>query len=87
MLVGPGCPIDWLRVSTYGTYDFCTFFKFAVFQTMTSTVFFYFQFNNYIHFYFHYLWLWVTVRPSYPLLTNNLVFLLEYFYLIIIGLH
>ena len=56
VLVGPGCPIDWLRVSTYGTYDFCTFFKFAFFQTMTSALLlFYFQFNNYILFYFHYL--------------------------------
>ena len=88
VLVGPGCPIDWLRVSTYGTYDFWTFFKFAFFQTMTSALLlFYFQFNNYILFYFHYLWLLVSVRPSYPLLTTTVVFLSEYSYLIIIGLH
>ena len=75
VLVGPGCPIDWLRVSTYGTYDFCTFFKFAFFQTMTSALLlFYFQFNNYILFYFHYLWFLVTVRPSYPRLNTILFF-------------
>ena len=51
VLVGPGCPIDWLRVSTYGTYDFCTFFKFAFFQTMTSALLL-FYFHLIIIFYF-----------------------------------
>ena len=51
VLVGPGCPIDWLRVSTYGTYDFCTLFKFAFFQTMTSALLL-FYFHLIIIFYF-----------------------------------
>ena len=32
VLVGPGCPIDWLRVSTDGTYDFCTFLNLLSFK-------------------------------------------------------